>query len=73
MPGHRTGWTPDGLDSRTPDDETGWVDTAWWTRTGDSGYGSILVIADHCDDAPAPAVAPRVQCGRETPGSWVNS
>jgi hypothetical protein len=48
--GHRTGWTPDGLDCRIPDDGTGWMDSAWWTRTGDRRRGRRPGIAGRGDD-----------------------
>ena len=40
-----------GLDRRTPDDGTGWVDTACWTRTGDRRHGRCLGLTDHGDNA----------------------
>jgi hypothetical protein len=59
--GHRTGWTLDALDTQTaghwtarpsdPDDATRWVDTTWWTRTGDRRHGRHPGLADHGDHA----------------------
>jgi hypothetical protein len=48
--GHRTGWTPDGLHCRIPDDDTGWVDSAWWTPTGDRRRGWRPGLAGRGDD-----------------------
>jgi hypothetical protein len=41
--GHRTGWTPDGLDCRIPDDDPGWVDTRCWTPT--DAMAGVLVVS----------------------------
>jgi hypothetical protein len=44
-------WTPDGLDSRVPDDGTGWVDTACWTLTGDRRHSWRPGMVEHGDGA----------------------
>jgi hypothetical protein len=54
--GHRTGLDTGRAAHQTagqpdPDDGTGWVDTAYWTRTGDRRHGWHPGIADHGEDA----------------------
>jgi hypothetical protein len=62
--GHRTGGSPD------PDDGTGWVDTTWWTRTGDDAMAGVLALPATATTPdgwmPAGRSAGQPPCGRPT-------
>src|SRR5918996_3330295 len=66
------GWTPDGW-TPGPRRQTGWMDTHWWTQTGD-GQQAGTWHPDHCDEDPTAGSGPAAppggrRLGDEQPGA----